>query len=61
LPTNPALAIAGISRLVDELRHQYLIAFEPSTAPGMRKIEIRTRKADLRVSSRKWYTGAATN
>ena len=58
---SPALAIAGISRLVDELRHQYLIAFEPSTAHGMRKIEIRTRKADLRVSSRKWYTGASTN
>ena len=58
---SPALAIAGISRLVDELRHQYLIAFEPSTAHGMRKIEIRTRKADLRVSSRKWYTGASTD
>jgi len=54
---SPALAITGITRLVDELRHQYLIAFEPSTAHGMRKIEIRTRKADLRVSSRKWYTG----
>ena len=56
---NPALAVAGITRLVDELRHQYLIAFEPSNAQGLRKIEIRTRKADQRVASRKWYTGAS--
>jgi Ca-activated chloride channel family protein len=55
---SPTLAITGITRLVDELRHQYLIAFEPSSAHGMRRIEIRTRKADLRVSSRKWYAGS---
>ena len=59
--SSPALAVTGITRLVDELRHQYLIAFEPSSAQGMRRIEIRTRKADLRVSSRKWYAGGATN
>jgi Ca-activated chloride channel family protein len=58
---SPALAIAGISRLVDELRHQYLIAFEPSSLQGMRRIEIRTRKVDYKVSSRKWYTGGSTN
>jgi Ca-activated chloride channel family protein len=58
---SPTLAVTGITRLVDELRHQYLIAFEPSSAQGMRRIEIRTRKADLRVSSRKWYGGGATN
>jgi Ca-activated chloride channel homolog len=58
---SPALAVTGITRLVDELRHQYLIAFEPSQTQGMRRIEIRTRKADLRVSSRKWYAGGAAN
>jgi Ca-activated chloride channel family protein len=58
IANSPALAVTGITRLVDELRHQYLIAFEPTTAQGLRRIEIRTRKADLRVSSRKWYTGA---
>ena len=54
---SPALAVTGITRLVDELRHQYLIAFEPSSAAGMRRIEISTKKRDLRVSSRKWYAG----
>jgi Ca-activated chloride channel family protein len=58
---SPALAVTGITRLVDELRHQYLIAFEPSSSQGMRRIEIRTKKTDLRVSSRKWYAGGVTN
>jgi len=54
---SPALAVNGISRLVDELRHQYLIAFEPSSAQGMRRIEIRTKKTNLKVTSRRWYAG----
>src|SRR5215204_326119 len=58
---SPALAVTGITRLVDELRHQYLIAFEPSSVSGMRRIEIRTKKRDLRVNSRKWYAGGASN
>ena len=61
IANSPALAVTGITRLVDELRHQYLIAFEPSTAQGLRKIEIRTRKPDYKVSSRKWYTGGTTD
>ena len=56
---SPALAVNGIIRLVEELRHQYLIAFEPSAASGMRTLEIKTRKNDLRVSSRRWYTSGA--
>jgi Ca-activated chloride channel family protein len=56
---SPALAVTGIIRLVEELRHQYLIAFEPSAASGMRPLEIKTRKNDLRVSSRRWYTSGA--
>jgi Ca-activated chloride channel homolog len=58
---SQALAVTGITRLVDELRHQYLIAFEPSSASGMRRIEIRTKKRDLKVNSRKWYAGGPTN
>ena len=55
---NPALAITGITRLVDELRHG-TDRLEPSNAQGMRKIEIRTRKTNLKVASRKRYTGAS--
>ena len=58
---SPALAVNGILRLVEELRHQYLIAFEPSTTTGMRQLEIKTRKHDLRVSSRRWYSSGTQN
>jgi Ca-activated chloride channel family protein len=47
---------AAVARVIDDLRHQYLIAFEPSTFGGLRRIEIRTRNNDLRVTSRQWYT-----
>jgi hypothetical protein len=53
---SPALAVNGIIRLVEELRHQYLIAFEPASGSGMRQLEIKTKKNNLRVSSRRWYT-----
>jgi Ca-activated chloride channel family protein len=58
---SPTLAVNGIIRLVEELRHQYLIAFEPATGSGMRQLEIKTRKHDLRVSSRRWYTSGTQN
>ena len=48
---------AGIKRLVDDLRHQYLISFEASPFQGLRRIEIRTRRSELRVKSRGWYRG----
>ena len=56
---SPALAVTGILRLVEELRHQYLIAFEPATVNGMRQLEIKTRKNDLKVNSRRWYSSGA--
>lgn len=50
---------AAVARVIDDLRHQYLIAFEPLSFGGLRKIEVRTRNSDLRVTSRQWYTAAA--
>jgi Ca-activated chloride channel family protein len=55
---SPQLAVTGITRLVEDLRYQYLIAFEPSSAQGMRRIEIRTKKPNQKVSSRRWYAGS---
>jgi VWFA-related protein len=45
----------AVSRVIDELRHQYLIAFEPSSSAGLHGLEIRTRNTDLKVQSRRWY------
>ena len=41
--------------LFTELRHQYLITFEPGTRPGWHPLEIRTRKKNLVVRARSGY------
>jgi len=41
--------------LFNELRHQYLITFEPGTRPGWHPLEIRTRKKNLVVRARSGY------
>ncbi|RPJ79448.1 MAG: VWA domain-containing protein, partial [Acidobacteria bacterium] len=42
-------------RLVDELRHQYLIAFEPASRPGWRPLEVRARDSQFVVRARGGY------
>jgi hypothetical protein len=48
-------------RIVDELRHQYVLAFEASSQPGWHPLEVRARNPDLVVRARAGYTagGAA--
>jgi Ca-activated chloride channel family protein len=41
--------------VIDELRHLYLIAFEPGAAPGWHPIEIRTSQKDFVVRTRGGY------
>lgn len=41
--------------IVDELRHQYLIAFEPASQPGWRPLEVRARGRQLVVRARGGY------
>ncbi|HEX5106817.1 MAG TPA: VWA domain-containing protein [Vicinamibacterales bacterium] len=51
---TPQLVAAAVKRVTEELRHQYVIAFE-SQNTGLRRVEIRMRKPDLRVQARNWY------
>jgi hypothetical protein len=46
--------------IVDELRQQYLIAFEPGARPGWHPIELRTRNKDLVVRARSGYVVQTT-
>jgi phage gpG-like protein len=41
--------------VVDELRHQYLIAFETSARPGWHPLVVRARGKDLAVRTRTGY------
>jgi Ca-activated chloride channel homolog len=42
-------------QIVDELRHQYLIAFEASGRPGWHPLVVRARNKDLTVRARSGY------
>ena len=42
-------------QIVDELRHQYLIAIEASGAPGWHPLEVHVRQKDLVVRARSGY------
>jgi len=48
-------AMAATRDIVTELQHQYVIAFEPSTAPGWHPLVLSTRKAGLFVRARSGY------
>jgi len=42
-------------QLIEELRHQYLIAFEASTLPGWHPLVVRMRDKELTVRARSGY------
>lgn len=45
----------SVADMFDELRHQYLISFEPGGKEGWHPLEIRARKNDLLVRARSGY------
>jgi VWFA-related protein len=53
--SSPAERSISARRIIDELRHQYLIAFESGGQPGWRPLEIRARGKDLTVRARSGY------
>jgi VWFA-related protein len=55
IASEPAHTAAAIVDLFMELRHQYLISFEPGEREGWHPLEIRARKNDLLVRARSGY------
>ena len=53
--STPAQRSAAARQIVDELRHQYLIAFESSGNPGWHPLVVRARQKDLTVRARSGY------
>ena len=51
----PAHASVAARQIVDELRHQYLLAFEASAGTGWKPVEIRARDRGLTVRARSGY------
>src|SRR5262249_11002469 len=56
----PAHASIAARQIVDELRHQYVLAFEASTHAGWRPLEVRARDKDLIVRARAGYTAGGS-
>lgn len=61
ISTTPADASIAARRIIDELRHQYVLAFEASQQPGWHSLEVRARDRNLVVRARAGYmaTGGA--
>jgi len=53
--SSPGQRSLAARQIIDELRHQYLIAFESSVSPGWHPLEVRARKKDLIVRARSGY------
>lgn len=55
LSSAPAHTSIAAREIVNELRHQYLIAFEPTGAAGWHSLEVRARRGNLVVRARSGY------
>ena len=53
--SSPAQRSIAARQIIDELRHQYLIAFESSGKPGWHPLVVRARSKDLLVRARSGY------
>jgi Ca-activated chloride channel family protein len=57
--STPGTAYQSARAVIDELRHLYLIAFEPGAEPGWHPIEIKTADKDFVVRTRGGYVAGA--
>ncbi|MGH8569765.1 MAG: VWA domain-containing protein [Gammaproteobacteria bacterium] len=57
--STAASAYTAARAMIDELRHLYLIAFEPGAEPGWHPIEIRTADKDFVVRTRGGYVAGS--
>jgi Ca-activated chloride channel family protein len=55
LVSRPAHTQRAVQDLMTELRHQYIISFEPGTRPGWHPIEVRLRKKNMFAHTRGGY------
>jgi Ca-activated chloride channel family protein len=58
ISSRPEDSQAAAKEIVAELRHQYLLAFEPGIQPGWHRLEIRVRDSRLTVRARSGYVAA---
>jgi VWFA-related protein len=57
--TAPAHQSLAARQILDELRHQYMLAFDASSAGAPRPLEVRTRNPRLTVRARSGYAASS--
>jgi len=55
MASTPAQRSIAARQIIDELRHQYLLAFESSNEPGWHALVVRARDKDFTVRARSGY------
>ena len=61
IATAPAHASVTARQILDELRHQYVLAFEASSRPGWRPLEVSARDDKLTVRARTGYSAGSSD
>jgi VWFA-related protein len=61
MSSSPAQSSVAVRQIVDELRFQYLIAFEPGAKPGWHPLEVRLRDSRLTVRARGGYFAGSSS
>jgi hypothetical protein len=56
----PAHESVAARQIVDELRHQYMLAFNASPAHGWHSLDVKTKDRDLTVRARRGYAAGNT-
>jgi VWFA-related protein len=59
MTSAPAHESLAARQIVDELRHQYVLAFSASATNGWRPLDVKTKDRDLTVRARSGYTAGA--
>jgi VWFA-related protein len=59
MTSAPAHQSVAARQIVDELRHQYLLAFNATPVNGWRQLDVKTKNKDLTVRARSGYTAGA--
>lgn len=55
MATSPQTLAAQVTTLLEELRHQHVLAFEASSEQGWRSLELRVRGRGYTIRTRGWY------
>jgi Ca-activated chloride channel homolog len=59
MTSAPAHESIAARQIVDELRHQYVLAFSAAATKGWRPLDVKTKDRDLTVRARSGYTAGA--